>query len=392
MKIVFFTRSMPAHGAGGIEDHTLLLARGIDKKGHKVTIITAEHPKKTYEQIGNVRIYYLKNTSPKKYSKLLWKEGIKKFDELHKKEKFDIVHSQSAGAYYFLKKKLHKKYNIPVVISLQGTHRDEIKTQFHTSLFSLLKLLFYYLYNYPVMILNFIRRADAIIATSNEQRKIIKDIYFVDEKKIYTVFNAIETKLFFPKINRKIRKQYNIKKEKLILSVARLEKEKGVQNIIKALPEILNKSNAKLLIVGDGGYKKQLEKLVHKLNLRDSVIFTGLVPADKLPGFFNACDVFVNSTIRQNGYDLTILEAMSCKKPVVVSNIGSVPTAVSKKEGLLVPPGDTGALAKAMIKILNNNSLAKKLAKNSRKKILKYFSSDQMVSKTIDIYKSVMNR
>ena len=189
---------------------------------------------------------------------------------------------------------------------------------------------------------------------------------------------------------KKIRKQYKTKKEKLLLSVARLEKEKGVQNIIKALPKVLNRIDAKLVIVGDGSYKNELRKLVHKLGLDDLVIFTGSIPVYKLPLFFNACDVFVNPTIRQNGYDLTILEAMSCKKPAVVSAIGSVPTAVSNKEGVLVRPGRVDALAKGVILILTNKKLAKKLGSNARKKILKDFSLEKMVSKTIDVYKSLV--
>ena len=397
MKICIFIRSMPAHGKGGIEDHALMLARGIAEKGHGITIITTKHPKKTYEKIAGIKIYYLKKTLPGKYSAEWWTESIKKFEELYKKEKFDIVHSQSSGAYYFLKKKLNKKYNIPVVVSLHGTTLDEIKTQINTNLswnpFSSIKailLCFRYLYNYPLLILNFIRRANAIIATSNEQREIIKKIYFVDEKKIYTIFNAIDTKLFVPKSSKRIRKRYNIKKEKMILSVAKLEKEKGVQNIIKALPKILSKINAKLMIVGDGSYKKELEKLVNRLGLKNSVIFTGFVPLSELPYFFNECDVFVNSTIRQNGYDLTILEAMACQKPVVVSNIGSVPTAVSKKDGILVPPGSVDSLVKGVIKILSNPRLASKLSKNARKKILKDFTLEKMVSRTIDVYKSLI--
>jgi len=391
---------MPAHGVGGLEDHVLMLAKGVAKKGNKITVITTKHPKnKLYEKAGGIEIYYLKNTLPGKYSASWWEESVKKFEELNKKERFDIVHSQSTGALCFLKKKMNKKYGIPVVISMHGTHIDEIKTIKNTyfswkhpiSTVKGIILLLFYKYRY-FSERSTIKSADIIIATSNEQRVVIKNNYFFDNKDIRTVFNGINTKTFAPKSSNRIRKKYKIKKEKIILSVSKLEKEKGVQNIIKALPNIIKKSDAKLIVVGDGSYSGELKRMVSKLDMQKYVIFTGSVPLNELPNFFNECDVFVNPTIRQNGYDLTILEAMSCKKPVIVSKIGSVPTAVSSKEGILVKPSNIKELSNAVIRILNNQQLARKLGKNARKKVVGHFSLENMVNKTIDVYKSLVNK
>ena len=128
------------------------------------------------------------------------------------------------------------------------------------------------------------------------------------------------------------------------------------------------------MIVGDGSYAPKLKKQVSTLNLENNVIFTGMLPFESLPDYFNACDVFVNPTIRQNGYDLTILEAMACEKPVVVSNIGSVPTAVVDGiDGILVPPGDVKKLADAVVRVLKDKELTERLGETAQKKVVSKF-------------------
>ncbi len=96
-----------------------------------------------------------------------------------------------------------------------------------------------------------------------------------------------------------------------------------------------------------------------------------MLPFESLPDYFNSCDIFVNPTIRQNGYDLTILEAMACEKPVVVSNIGSVPTVIEEGlDGPLVPTGDIKKLAEAVVKVLKDRELAQRLSIAARRKVV----------------------
>lgn len=106
------------------------------------------------------------------------------------------------------------------------------------------------------------------------------------------VYNDIDVDLFTPQIpNVELLNKYGIKKdkEKIILCVTRIIKEKGVQNLIKALPDILKEvPNCKLLIVGDGKYRPELEKIVDRLGLQDKIIITGLVHYEKLPQFYNS--------------------------------------------------------------------------------------------------------
>ena len=404
MNIAMFTRVMPAHCKGGMQDHILMLSEKIAEKGHTVVVITTKHPEgKIYEEVNGVKIHYLPTTITGDYFRGgWWEKSVGKFMDMQSSKHFDIVHSQSAGGYYFLKKRLNKKCSLPAIVSMHGTTYDEIKTRLR--LMSIKAPVHYiksigfildHIYQYFVYGLPLIRLSDAVISTSNEQAAIIKKIFFINEAKIFKVFNGIDPASFSPSSNIIIRQKRNMAPgENLLLSIARLEKDKGIQNIIYALPDILKVfPDTKLMVVGDGSYAPELKKQVKKLKLESNVIFTGMLPFESLPDYFNACDLFINPTIRQNGYDLTILEAMACEKPVVVSNIGSVPTVIENGvDGLLVPTGDIKKLAEAIIRVLRDKELAERLGKAARKKIVEKFSVESMVEGTLKVYEEVIRR
>lgn len=390
------TRTTYTHSTGGMEIHIKTISESLVKKGHQVFIITTKHPKGIEkDEINGVRFFYLNNTIPGKYSFSWWRECPKKFVELHNQEKFDVLHSQSGGAYSLLRKRLHLKYNLPVVISMHGTGIDEIKSKLRLKLTlkNILSLL-YYLYCYLFKDVKAIKNATGIIATSNEQKKILKKFYFLNEQKLHLVYNGIDTDLFMPGVDVScLRKKYNLKPdEKVILSLARIKEEKGIQITILALPSILKEfPQTKLLIVGEGEYKDTLKELVKNLGLVENVIFETFIPYQELPKYFNLSDIFVNSTLRENGYDLTLLQAMSCSTVVISSNLGSVPTVIKDSEnGLLVPIGDKDRLSKSIIRVWQDPNLKKRIEEEGRKTVIKEFSLESMAEGTIKVYEKVL--
>jgi glycosyltransferase involved in cell wall biosynthesis len=400
MNICILTRTMPAHSLGGMEMHTKDLAEALVKKKNKVTVVTTKNPKREYEEVNGVKIYYLKNTKPGKYSGSWYRESAKKFEDLNRAENFDIVHSQGIGAYgFFIKNKRCKK--IPVIASFHGTPFDEIKTLLNTlslkqPISSVKAVLLIYKWGLVVdkKYKRFASVLDGAIATSNEQEKILREKYSVKKEKIYKVFNGIDIDLFRPIQNSSILNKYSITNERIVLCVARIVADKGIQNAVRAMPLILKEiPKTKLMIVGGGSYMPTIRRLVRKYDLEEHVIFTGFAEFSELPYYFSACDVFVNPTIRQNGYDLTILEAMACGKPVVVSNLGSVPTVIEHNiDGILVPPKDINTLSKKIVEVLKDKKLASRLGNAARKKVVKKFSLDKMVENTLTVYEDVIRK
>ena len=404
--ICMFARVLPAHQIGGMQDHTIDLARGIVRQGHRVTIFTTAHPHGVeYEEIDGIRIFYVKNTPPGIYSKEWWyKESIKKFEERVQCDQFHILHSQIFALSVRLQNIARKKYNIPAVMSFHGTTWDEFVTKLRTDFkithprqtLSLLRTFLYWIKKYCIVEIPLAHGSEFVIATSYRQRKIIHYNYFLPYRKIPLVLNGINTDLFRPNSNIPFNYgKYGIEQsEKIVLAIARLVQDKGIQYIIQALSLVLKHvANARLVIVGDGEYREPLDQLVRTLHLENNVTFTGFIELKELPAFLNVCSVFVNSTIRENGYDLTILEAMACEKPVIASDLGSIPDViVHKQNGILLPPGDIYTLSKAVIELLRKSELSSRLGKAGRATIVEKFSLESMVKGTIEVYQRAIER
>ncbi len=394
MNICIFTRTTLAHSIGGMEVHTNLLANGLVQQGHLVTIITTGHKDgKLSETIDGVVIHYISGTKPGKYSRKWYRQSREKFMELHQQRFFDIVCSESAGAFGLLKSALSRKTGIPVVVIFHGIFYNELKTRFNLG-FSLKSLAaaVYYLGTYIFRDMSLVARAKAIIATSHEQKHLIKKFYFLPENKVFTVLNGIDTKI--APADDSLKKNLGFAADdKVILSVARLKREKGLHVILQALPEILvDVPKAKLLIIGEGEYRGYLEGLANDLGLLGKVLFIGALPYAELGKYFHLADVFVNSTIRENGYDLTIIQGMAYGKPVVVSRLKSLNGVIDDgKNGFLVARGEAKELSQAVRKVLQNPQLMMTIGKAAQQQAQDLFSVENMVKNTIKVFEKCIS-
>ncbi len=393
MNICIFTRTTLAHDTGGMEVHTDLIAKGLASHQHQVTVLTTRHPGGIKEEVKDgVKIFYLQDSQSGKYSGTWHKQAAKKLLELNETKKIDLVFSESGGAFYLLRKKINRKLNLPVVVVMHGIFFNELKTRFNLGL-SLRNILAigYYVLVYLFTDLICIPRASAIIATSQEQKHLIKKFYFLPENKVFTVFNGIDTKITPADSNLKINLGFAAA-DKIILSIARLKREKGLHIILRALPEILvDIPNAKLLIVGDGEYRGYLENLASELGLLGKVIFAGAVPYKELGKYFHLAEVFVNSTIRENGYDLTIIQAMAYGKTVVVSRLKSLTGVIDDgKNGFLVGRGEVKELSRTVRKLLQDPKKMDMAGKAAQQQAQALFSVESMVNNTIKIFEQCL--
>ncbi|MBU0761873.1 MAG: glycosyltransferase family 4 protein [Candidatus Altiarchaeota archaeon] len=375
MKILILSKTMPAHAMGGMENHTIELAMGLAKKKHKVAVITKKHPKNLkYERIGGVDIHYVDDETS--IRKPLGPNAIEEFKKLNKKWKFDVIHSQSNAGYYFR----FAVKDIPFVATMHGIASQEIISNINQGLTpSLIPKIIYHFINHTFYTKKMIAESDAVIAISDELAHLIPQKFSIANKKVHQVYNGIDTEEFKP-MKRK-------NTEKVIFTVSTLHKQKGIQNLIKAMRDI---KDSKLIIAGEGPYRQELEGLVCEMGLEKKVVFLGRVENMHLPKYYNRSSMFAIPTIRVEGLPLIELEAMSCGLAVVASDIGGIPTAINDGvNGLLVMPGDIEGLASAIERVLNDRKLAEKLGKNARATILKKFSREKMVEDTIKVYEKL---
>jgi phosphatidylinositol alpha-1,6-mannosyltransferase len=186
---------------------------------------------------------------------------------------------------------------------------------------------------------------------------------------------GIDTEHFSPRNSKELRESLNLAEKKVIVCVARLVHRKGQDRLIEAMPEILSAiPNAHLLIVGEGPYRQQLVKRVNQLKIKDDVTFVGRIGYEQLPEYICAGDLFAMPSrsrfwgLEVEGLGISYLEASACGLPVIAGNSGGAPDAVDEgKSGVVVSGIDNDAIAKAVVKFLNDPEISKTMGNYGRK-------------------------
>lgn len=214
------------------------------------------------------------------------------------------------------------------------------------------------------------RNADMIIVASKRDKKYIEEKYNILSEKIRYIPNYIDTELFKP---------LNIPKENRICFVGRLEKQKNLFSLIKAISDL----DIKLVIFGNGSQKKDLENFSKQL--KADVEFKGNVPNKDLPQEINKSKLFILPSLHE-GCPKVLLEAMACELPVIGTNIHGISEIIKDKENGYLCGTDVLSIRKAIIEVLSNKGLQKKLSQNARKTILENFKFEKILEEEKNIY------
>ena len=233
-------------------------------------------------------------------------------------------------------------------------------------------------------------KTDAIICVSNAIKKSLTENMGLEKNKLKVIRNSISE---WPITDReKIRKSYNIEKDKFLIgSVARLIPSKGIDILLKAVPDILDENpGIRLMIVGSGPEEIKLKRLAAELGIESKVIFTGSV-AD-IHNYYSAFDIFVLPTLSE-GLGITILEAMSFGLPVLASAAGGITEVIThERNGILIEPGDINELRTALQFLLDNPAKAKQYGCRAKEDIKKTFANNRMIQETILVIKEIIRK
>ncbi len=176
--------------------------------------------------------------------------------------------------------------------------------------------------------------------------------------------------------------------ERIVLGVGRLVYYKGFEHVIDAMREI----DGHLLLVGDGPLRPELEARARSQGVADRITFLGKV--ERTAPFYHAADVFVLASVaRSEAFGIVQLEAMACGTPVVNTRLESGVPYVSRhgETGITVPPGDAGALAKAVNRILNDEPLRQAYGSAARHRVRDEFDQDHMGERMLELYQLLLS-
>ena len=207
--------------------------------------------------------------------------------------------------------------------------------------------------------------ADQIIVPSQYFKKIISN-WGISKNKIKVIYNGID-------LNSENIKKNNNSKEKIILSVGRLVPWKGFKELIEVMPDIFKKiNNIKLIIIGSGPQKKELENKINKLKLKNKIILTGQLERIEVLEYMKKSDIFILNT-QYEGFAHILIEASNLKIPIITTDIGGNPELIgNNKQGILIKPNDKEAIKNAVIKILQDDNFKQKIIQNAYEKSLSF--------------------
>jgi len=244
--------------------------------------------------------------------------------------------------------------------------------------------------------------ADMIITVSEAMKSELIELGFSKEK-IQVCYNGVDPKKYSreqvsdEKV-REVRQRYGVGDNELMaLFVGRLVWVKGVDRLIRAMPQVLQTiPNLKLVIVGLGEMREYLEKLVQTLKLQDVVKFRfEFIPEEERIAHYAACDVAAFPSLYEP-FGIVALEAMSMGKPVVVGAAGisgmkeSVVPNGPDQCGFHVNPEDPADIAWGLINAVQDSQRKEWLGNNGRKIVLERFSWDVIAKKTAELYSKLL--
>lgn len=232
-----------------------------------------------------------------------------------------------------------------------------------------------------------IRCFDRYICISSFVRRVMKTNLRIDPNCIKVIPETINIE----HLGASESGQARIPPTPTLLYVGRLAREKGLFTLVDAFEIVAQQTpDARLVVVGDGGLRPELERLVENRGLRDRVVFAGHVRHDNIATFFAKADIVLVPSTWPEPLGIVILEALYLRKVVIATSHGGITDIIKNGvNGLLVPPGNPIALAEAILLVLGNPDLADRLRNSGPPTVLNEFSPEALLRKTLDVYRDV---
>ncbi len=380
MKILQVTNVLsPVHG--GSADVAYRLSKELAKRGHEVTIYTSDHElgQEYISSIPAVRVHAARTWLSS--ANLFVAPGIMKKAKEETRH-FDIIHMHGYRTFQnIVVAHYARQYNIPYVLQAHGS----LTTFFHHGW---LKRTFDALGGYRIL-----RDASKVIAVAGIEVEHYKSMR-IDENKIKIIPNGIDLSEF-DNLPRKgiFKRKYGLDdKQRIILYLGRIHQIKGLDLLAKAYADIARSSkDTKLVISGpDTGYLSHLKRLVADLGISDRVLFTGpLYGQEKLQAYVDA-DVYTLPSSYEI-FGITILEALACGTPVVVTDRCGIADIINRQAGLVVPY-DTDRLRHALLQMLSDDKMRRQFGQSGKLLVREQFNWEKIAEQFEHVYETYYRR
>lgn len=354
---------------GGISQYILSVGSAFRKKGHEIFVVSSGGSMKPEFEIEGLRLKTLDIRTKSELNPKLYR-ALPELIRWLKKERIEIVHAHTrvtqVMAFW-----LQKLSGVPYVTTVHGFYKRRLGRRI-----------------LPAW-------GERAVAISEPVGDHLRDVFHFPLERIRVIYNGVDFADFLARFKshhpKEVRREYGISEEAPVVGVtARLVADKGHKYLIRAVKRLESEfPDLSLLIVGDGRYRTQLNELAQKLKLLDRVYFTGNLRDVAKP--LAAVNVFALPAVWREGFGLSIVEAMICQKPIIVTNIWALNTLIQNGvNGILVEPRDVEGLADAIRRVLNDANFRERISKAGQETAYERFALGRMVGELEAVYQEVL--
>ena len=390
MKILMLTWEYPPRGVGGISKVVYDLSHKMVKEGNEVTVVTYKDGDnvKYYENDKGVEVYRVDNYMIRPNNFIDWImqlnfNMITKANEIiNKNGKFDVIHAHDWLVAYSAKS-IKESYNIPLISTIHATEsgrnsgiHDETQRYINDSEWMLTY------------------ESSEVIVNSNYMKNEVQRLFGLPYDKINVIPNGVNLQLFSNvNVDYDFRRQYAMDNEKIILYVGRLVYEKGIQNLIAAMPKILDRyHDSKLIICGRGGMIDELREQVKYLGIDNKVYFAGYCDSKKMQKMYKCADVAVFPSTYEP-FGIVAIESMLSGTPTIVSDVGGLNEIVEHGvTGMKSYAGNANSIADSVLALLFDPKLCANISQNAIKKVKENYNWAKITDNTYYVYQLAIGK
>lgn len=234
-----------------------------------------------------------------------------------------------------------------------------------------------------------------IVCVSRAVERFVVDIEGISGKRTCLIYNGIEKYNLFEGITASDEERDSlgfVENDLVVITVASLTAHKGHRILMEAFRIVLEKNRSlKLLIVGDGYLRNELESYSNKYGIASSIVFAG--QRKNVASLLKLANIFVLPSTEREGLGIALIEAMAAGLPVIGTRLGGIPEVISENiNGLLVAPGNPYELASAMETLTRDQAMREKMGKMGRKIYEEKFSASKMIQNMDSLYGELMEK
>ena len=365
----------PTFGGSGVL--ATELGKALAKKGHQVHFISYSQPARLEAFVENIFYHEVYIPQYPLFQHAPYETALAgKIVEIVKSNHLELLHVHyaipHASAALMAKQILKEDHiHIPVVTTLHGTDITLVGREA----------------SYEPVVTWSINQSDAVTAVSDS---LVQDTlkHFSVKRPIRMIPNFID----FERFNKKPRQHFKDliapNSERIIVHTSNFRKVKRVEDVVRIFNIIQQKVPAKLLLIGDGPERSNIEKVCRELHVCDKVTYLGKQEA--IEEILSICDLFILPS-ESESFGLSALEAMACEVPVISTNTGGLPEVnIHGKTGFLSDIGNYEEMAENALSLLSNNDLLIEFRKNALEQAMK-FDLNVVLNQYVEVYEEMID-